>query len=35
MIVDSLINIINYHTGGQTAETIIDYHKKFEQAHNK
>ena len=35
MIVDSLLIIMNYHTRGQTAKTIIDYHEEFEQAQNE
>jgi len=35
MIVDSLLTVINYHTRGQTAKTIIDYHEEFEQAQNE
>jgi len=35
MIVDFLLTIINYHTHGQTAKTIIDYHEEFEQAQNE
>ena len=35
MIVDSLVTIMNYHTRGETAKTIIDYHEEFEQAQNE
>jgi len=35
MIVDSLQIIISYHTHGQTAKTIMDYHEEFEQAQNE
>ena len=35
MIVDSHLTIVNYHARGQTAKTIIDYHKEFEQAQNE
>jgi len=31
MIIDSLLTIINYHTRGQTAKIITDYHEEFEQ----
>jgi len=26
---------MNYHTRGETAKTIIDYHEEFEQAQNE
>ena len=35
MRVVSFLTIIDYHTCGQTAKTIIDYHEEFEQAQNK